>query len=41
MPVKAVGTKIVEVHTGKVVGHSKTPAMAKKAAQARNAHIKK
>jgi len=36
MPVKAVGNKIVEVNTGKVVGHSKDNATAKKAARIRN-----
>lgn len=37
MPVKAVGKNIVEVATGKVVGHSKSKGMAKKAARVRNA----
>lgn len=36
MPVKAVGKNIVEKRTGKVVGHSKSAAMAKKAARVRN-----
>lgn len=36
MPVKAVGKKIVEVRTGKVVGTSKDAATAKRAATARN-----
>jgi len=37
MPVKAVGKKIVEKATGKVVGHSTSAAKAKSAARARNA----
>ena len=37
MPVKAVNNKIVEVSTGKVVGHSKDHATAQHAANARNA----
>ena len=36
MPVKAKGKSIVEKRTGKVVGRSKSAAMAKKAARARN-----
>lgn len=37
MPVRAEGNKIVEISTGKVVGHSKSPDIAKKAARVRNA----
>lgn len=37
MPVKSVGKKIVEKDTGKVIGHSKSAGMAKKAARVRNA----
>jgi hypothetical protein len=37
MPVTTRGKKIVEKATGKVVGTSKSPAMAKKAARVRNA----
>jgi hypothetical protein len=37
VPVRADGTKIVEKKTGKVIGHSKTPELAKKAARVRNA----
>ena len=36
MPVHAKGKKIVETKTGRVVGKSKSPTMAKKAATARN-----
>ncbi len=36
MPVKAVGKKIVEIATGKVVGTSSSPAKAKRAATVRN-----
>lgn len=42
MPVKAKGKKIVEVATGRVVGTSRSAAMAKRAAAARNiAHARK
>lgn len=37
MPVKAKGNQIVEIETGKVIGHSKTPERAKAAARVRNA----
>ena len=37
MPVKAVGRKIVEKATGRVVAHGKTAASAKSSARARNA----
>ncbi len=37
MPVKAVGNKIVEKATGKVVGKSTSHAKAQRAANARNA----
>lgn len=37
MPVKPKGKQIVEKATGRVVGHSKSEAMAKKAARVRNA----
>jgi hypothetical protein len=37
VPVKAVGKKIVEVATGKVVGHSTSKRKAQAAAAARNA----
>jgi len=37
MPVEARGKKIIEKATGKVVGHSKSEAMAKSAARVRNA----
>ena len=37
MPVKAVGKKIVEKKTGKVVGTSTSHAKAQRAANARNA----
>lgn len=37
MPVKAVGKRIVEKATGKVVGSSTSVAKAKSAARARNA----
>ena len=37
MPVKARGRNIVETATGKVVGHSKSATMAKRAANVRNA----
>jgi len=37
MPVKAVGKKIVEKATGKIVGKSTSAAKAKRAARARNA----
>lgn len=37
MPVTSKGKNIIEKATGKVVGHSKSPAMAKKAARVRNA----
>jgi len=36
MPVVARGNRIVEKKTGKVVGHSKSKGMAKKAASMRN-----
>ena len=39
MPVVARGKKIVEKSTGKVVGHAKTEADAKKSARARNAAL--
>lgn len=39
MPVEAKGNKIVEKATGKVVGHSKSPEMAKRAARTRNAVV--
>lgn len=38
MPWKSVGTKIVRSDTGKVVGHSSSPEMAKKAVKARYAN---
>jgi hypothetical protein len=42
MPVKAVGRRIIEVRTGKVVGTAKTPAKAKASARIRNqAHREK
>ena len=37
MPVKAVGRRIVEKSTGKVIGSSTSAAKAKSAARARNA----
>lgn len=37
MPVEARGTEIIEKLTKKVIGHSKTPEMAKRAARVRNA----
>lgn len=37
MPVKAVGRKIIEKATGRVVGIGKTAASAKSSARARNA----
>lgn len=37
MPVEARGNEIVEKLTKKVVGHSKNPQMAKRAARVRNA----
>ncbi len=37
MPVEARGNQIVEKATGKVVGKSKSPEMAKRAARTRNA----
>ena len=37
MPVKAVGKKIVEKRSGRVVGKSTSAAKAKRAARARNA----
>jgi hypothetical protein len=37
MPVRAEGNKIVEVASGKVIGHSKTAERAKAAARVRNA----
>jgi len=37
MPVEARGNKIYEKATGRVVGHSKSPDMAKSAARVRNA----
>lgn len=37
MPVKSVGRSIVEKATGRVIGHSKSAMMAKKAARVRNA----
>lgn len=39
MPVEAKGTKIIEKSTGRVVGQSDSPEMAKKAATVRNAII--
>lgn len=39
MPVEARGNKIYEKATGKVVGHSKTPDMARRAARTRNAIV--
>lgn len=40
MPWKAIGKKIVRSDTGKVVGHSKTNAMAKASVRARYANTK-
>lgn len=37
MPVRAEGNKIIEISTGKVIGHSKDSASAKAAARVRNA----
>jgi hypothetical protein len=37
MPVRAEGNKIIEISTGKVVGHSKDAATAQAAARVRNA----
>jgi hypothetical protein len=36
VPVKAVGKKVIEVATGKVVAHSSSEAKAKKYARIRN-----
>jgi hypothetical protein len=38
MPWKVVGTKIIRADTGKVVGHSKTHAMAQASVRARYAN---
>jgi hypothetical protein len=40
MPWKAMGKDIVRADTGKVVGHSKSKAMAKRAVKARYANTK-
>jgi hypothetical protein len=41
-PVKAVGKRIIEVRTGKVVGTAKSPSKAKASARIRNqAHREK
>lgn len=40
MPWKAVGNKIEKADTGKVVGHSSSPAKAKAAVRAIYAHTK-
>lgn len=37
MPVEARGKEIIEKESGKVIGHSKDEATAKKAARVRNA----
>ena len=39
MPVHAEGNKIIETATGRLVGRSKTPEQAKRAAQVRNAIV--